>query len=193
MSKAPSRIGYARVSTTSQDTAIQIDKLKGAGCGVIRQEKVSGRTRDGRDELETVIDFLRPGDTLVVCKLDRLGRSTRDVLNLVHDIEAKGAHLEVLEPAISTSGTMGKMVLTVLGMVAEMELGFIKERQRAGIDRAKAEGIYKGGKPRLDRNAVWQAKDQGQSIAAIARAHHCSRQAVYDILSERRRKVGHLS
>jgi DNA invertase Pin-like site-specific DNA recombinase len=131
------------------------------------------------------VKFLRPGDTLVVCKLDRLGRSTRDVLNLVHEIEEKGAYFEVLEPAVSTSGPMGKMVLTVLGMVAEMELGFIKERQRAGIEKAKAEGVYKGGKPRLDRQAMWRAKDTGQSIAAIARSHKCSRQAVYDILSER--------
>jgi DNA invertase Pin-like site-specific DNA recombinase len=77
-----------------------------------------------------------------VVKLDRLGRNTRDVLNLVHKLEEKGASLRVLEPAIDTGGPMGRMVLTVLGMVAEMELGFIRDRQRAGIDAAKAKGVY---------------------------------------------------
>jgi hypothetical protein len=84
-------------------------------------------SRDGRTELATALDFIRPGgDTLVVVKLDQLGRSTRDVLNLVHELESKGAHLRVLEPEVSTKGPVGKMVLTVLGMVAEMEVGFIR-------------------------------------------------------------------
>ena len=83
-------------------------------------------------------------------KLDRLGRNTRDVLNLVHELEEKGASLRVLEPAIDTGGPMGRMVLTVLGMVAEMELGFIRDRQRAGIEAAKAKGIYKGRRVTFD-------------------------------------------
>jgi DNA invertase Pin-like site-specific DNA recombinase len=113
-------IGYARVSSAGQSTDIQVDQLNAAGCTVIRTEKVSGRSREGRSELATILEFIRPGDTLTVVKLDRLGRSTRDVLNLVHDLEGRGAHLRVLEPEISTAGPMGKMVLTVLGMVAEM-------------------------------------------------------------------------
>jgi DNA invertase Pin-like site-specific DNA recombinase len=136
-----SLIGYARVSTTDQNPATQIAALKAAGCQVIRSEKVSGRSRSGRTELETILDFIRPGDALVVVKLDRLGRSTRDVLNLVHELTERGASLKVLEPSISTDGPIGKMVLTVLGMVAEVELGFIKERQRAGIEAARARGI----------------------------------------------------
>jgi DNA invertase Pin-like site-specific DNA recombinase len=95
-------------------------------------------------EVSSILDFICPGDVLIVVKLDRLGRNTRDVLNLVHEFEEKGASLRVLEPAIDTGGPMGRMVLTVLGMVAEMELGFIRDRQRAGIDAAKAKGIYKG-------------------------------------------------
>ena len=113
-----SLIGYARVSSTDQSTTIQVARLKKAGCQVIRRESASGRKRDGRTELATILDFIRPGDTLVVVKLDRLGRSTRDVLNLVHELESKGAHLRVLEPEVSTRGPVGKMVLTVLGMVA---------------------------------------------------------------------------
>ena len=101
--------------------------------------------------LTVLLEFIGPGDVLVCVKLDRLGRSTRDVLNLVHELDQKGAFLRILEPAISTDGPMGKMVLTVLGMVAEMELGFIKARQRDGIESAKCKGgVYKGRKPSID-------------------------------------------
>jgi DNA invertase Pin-like site-specific DNA recombinase len=113
-------IGYARVSTTGQDTATQEAKLKAAGCTLIRTETVSGGSRNGRNELASILDFIRPADVLIVVKLDRLGRNTRDVLNLVHELEERGASLRVLEPAIDTGGPMGRVVLTVLGMVAEM-------------------------------------------------------------------------
>lgn len=179
----PTLIGYARVSTSDQNTELQIAALKAAGCSVIRKEHVSGRSRDGRDELQTILDFVRPGDTLVVTRLDRLGRSTRDVLNLVHELTDKGASLRVLEPAISTDGTVGKMVLTVLGMVAEMELGFIKERQRAGIAKAKAEGIYKGRPATLDHQKIIRMRQEGRGATEIAKAMSCSRGAVYKALA----------
>ena len=150
---------------------------------MVRTEKVSGRSREGRTELETVLEFIRPGDALVVVKLDRLGRSTRDVLNLVHELDERGASLKVLEPAISTDGPMGKMVLTVLGMVAEMELGFIKERQRAGIDKAKAEGKYTGRPASLDHKKVRELRKGGVGASAIARQMSCSRSAVYKVLN----------
>jgi DNA invertase Pin-like site-specific DNA recombinase len=177
-----SLIGYARVSTNGQSNDIQIAKLKEAGCQLIRREKLSGRSRDGRTELQNIIDFIRPGDTLVVHKLDRLGRSTRDVLNLVHELESKGAHLRVLEPAVSTEGPIGKMVLTVLGMVAEMEVGFIRERQRAGIEAAKARGIYKGRPVSLDHAKIIELHRQGSGATAIAKQMQCSRGAVYKVL-----------
>ena len=176
-------IGYARVSTTDQKTENQIEALKAAGCQVIRSEKVSGRSRDGRTELETILEFIRTGDALVVHKLDRLGRSTRDVLNLVHELSELGASLRVLEPAISTDGPLGKMVLTVLGMVAEMELGFIKERQRAGIEAAKAKGVYKGRPVTLDHARVLELARQGHGATDITRALQCSRGAVYKVLN----------
>src|SRR3954452_17606630 len=96
------RYGYARVSSTDQDCALQEARLRDAGCEVIRAERVSGTSRDGRDELARMMDFLHDGDELVVVKLDRLGRSTRDVLNIVHELEAQGAALTVLEPTFST-------------------------------------------------------------------------------------------
>jgi DNA invertase Pin-like site-specific DNA recombinase len=91
------KIGYARVSSLDQDHATQEARLRAAGCEIVRAEKASGNTRDGRDELAAVLEFIRPGDELVVVKLDRLGRSTRDVLNLVHELEQKGAGLRVLD------------------------------------------------------------------------------------------------
>ena len=176
LTNGPTLIGYARVSTSDQDTDIQQAKLRDAGCTVIRAEKSSGKTRDGRSELETVMTFMRPGDTLVVVKLDRLGRSTRDVLNLVHELEQRGAALRVLEPAIDTGGPMGKMVLTVLGMVAEMELSFIKDRQRAGIEAAKARGVYKGRPVTFDHAKIVALRKEGLGATEIARAVDCKRE-----------------
>ena len=181
---AMSSIGYARVSTAGQDTASQVARLKAAGCDIVREEKASGKSRDGRSELETILSFVRPGDTLVVVKLDRLGRSTRDVLNLVHELDQKGAALRVLEPEISTAGPMGKVMLTVLGMVAEMELGFIKERQKAGIEKAKAEGVYKGRPVTLNHAQVKTLHAQGIGATAIAKQMGCSRGAVYKVLNQ---------
>ena len=155
-----------------------------AGCGmtVIRAEKASGKARDGRSELETVMTFIRLGDTLAVVKLDRLGRSSRDVLNLVHELEQRGAALRVLEPAIDTGGPMGRMVLTVLGMVAEMELSFIKDRQRAGIEAAKARGVYKGRPVTFDHAKIVALRKQGLGATEIARAVGCKRGNVYKAL-----------
>ena len=148
------RIGYARVSSADQDLATQLIKLKAEGCSVVRHEKVSGASRDGRTELATIIDFLRPGDELVVTRLDRLGRDTRDVLNIVHECDQRQAFVTVLDPHVSTRGEAGRIVMTVLGMVAQMERRLIKDRQRDGIEKAKGEGVYRGGKRRLDRDQI---------------------------------------
>lgn len=177
-----SRIGYARVSTIDQDLETQIAKLKAEGCGIIRSEKVSGASRDGRAELATIIDFLRPGDELVVTRLDRLGRDTRDVLNLIHECEQRGAVVTVLDPHVSTRGEMGHVVLTVLGMVAQMERRFIKERQREGIEKAKGIGVYKGGKARIDHQRVAELLSANMGASEIARAVGCSRMQVYRII-----------
>jgi DNA invertase Pin-like site-specific DNA recombinase len=175
--------GYARVSTTDQDTAIQVARLEAAGCTMVRSEQVSGHSRDGRNELQTLLDFIRAGDVLVVVKADRLGRSTRDVLNIVHELETRGASLRVLDPAIDTAGPMGKAILTVLGMVGEMELTFIKERQRAGIDKAKAEGKYRGRPVTIDHGKVKALMERGMGVTDVAKIVGCSRAAVYKSLA----------
>ena len=165
------RIGYARVSSFDQDHATQAARLKAAGCEIIRKEKASGKTRGGRDEL-------------VVVKLDRLGRSTRDVLNLVHELEQKGAGLRVLEPEFCTSTDTGRILVTVLGMVAEMERRFILERQRAGIEAAKEKGVYKGRKPSIDRARVREMQAEGLGPTEIAKALGIGRASVYRALDD---------
>ena len=176
------RIGYARVSTIDQDLQVQLDRLQHEGCEIIRSEKVSGGSREGRTELATIIEFLRQGDELVVTRLDRLGRDTRDVLNIVHDCEQRGAYLTILDPFVSTQGEMGQLILTVLGMVAQMERSFITTRQREGIERANTMGAYSGGKQRLDRLLIKKMRDDGLSILSIAKQMGCSRTQVYRIL-----------
>lgn len=170
------------VSTTDQDLDIQIARLKAAGCQIVRAETGSGASRAGRSELETIMQFLRSGDELVVLRLDRLGRSTRDVLNLVHELEGKGATLRVLEPEITTAGEMGRMVITVLSMVADMELKFIKDRQKAGIEAARVNGVYKGRRKSVDDNEIRRIAALGVSKARIARDLGISRMSVYRAL-----------
>ena len=181
-----SNYGYARVSSLSQSTDIQVEALIAAGCTVIRTEKKSGRSTDGRTELATILEFMAEGDSLCVHKLDRLGRNTRDVLNLVHILTEKRCSLRVLEPAIDTSGPMGKVMLTVLGMVSEMELGFIKERQRAGIEKAKVAGVYKGRKKQIDDKKILELTAQGKSQHQVAELMGITRMSVYRYLKKHR-------
>ncbi len=184
------RIGYARVSTIDQDLKIQHDRLRSEGCEIIRSEKVSGGSREGRTELATIIEFLRQGDELVVTRLDRLGRDTRDVLNIVHECQQRCAFVTILDPHVSTRGEMGHVIITVLGMVAQMERRFIKERQREGIERAKANRAYKGGKARIDKEKVVNMYERGARAADIARAMNCSRMHVYRLISAASNKAG---
>lgn len=114
----------------------------------------------------------------MVTRLDRLGRCTGDVLNLIHECEQRGAFVTVLDPHVSTRGEMGHLVMTVLGIAAQMERRFIKERQRDGIERAKGEGAYVGGKRRLDRDRIKALHTAGTGTAAIAKALGSSRMQV---------------
>ena len=114
-------IGYARVSTTGQDLAIQINALKAAGCEVIRSEKRSGTSTEGRDELQTVLDFLRSGDVLMVTGIDRLARSIGDLQDIVRALKARGAALKATEQPIDTSTAAGKCFLDMLGVFADFE------------------------------------------------------------------------
>jgi DNA invertase Pin-like site-specific DNA recombinase len=172
-------IGYARVSTTDQDLTIQRDALKAAGCDVIRQEHASGTTTKGRDELRTILDFVRQGDTLVVTRIDRLARSIGDLQDIVRTLKAKGAALKATEQPIDTSTAAGKCFLDMLGVFAEFETNLRRERQLEGIAKAKAAGVYKG-RPKTIRVAdVLAMRTQGLSPSEIAKQLGISRASVY--------------
>lgn len=178
-----SKIGYARVSTTDQDTAIQISALRAAGCDIIREEKASGTSTEGRSELQTILDFLRPGDVLVVTRIDRLARSIADLQTIVRTIREKQATLACTEQPVNTDTAAGKAFLDMLGVFAEFETNLRRERQLEGIARAKAEGIYKGRKPEIDVAKVQRLRDGGMGATAIAKELGIGRASVYRVLN----------
>lgn len=178
------RIGYARVSTTDQDLAVQLAALKAAGCDVIRSEKVSGSTVKGRGELATVLEFIGAGDTLVVTRIDRLARSIGDLQDIVRSLKGKGASLAATEQPIDTNSAAGKAFLDMLGVFAEFETNLRRERQLEGIARAKAEGIYKGRPASIDVAQVRALKAEGHGPAEIARRLGIGRASVYRVLGD---------
>jgi DNA invertase Pin-like site-specific DNA recombinase len=177
-----SLFGYARVSTTEQDLSIQIDALRVAGCQTIRSEKKSGAERGTRTELQILMDFLREGDTLVVTRIDRLARSMKDLQDIVHELKGRGVALKATEQPIDTGTAAGKAFLDMLGVFAEFETNLRRERQAEGIAAAKARGVYKGGKARIDPEAVRSLATAGVKPAHIARQLGISRGTVYRFL-----------
>lgn len=176
--------GYARVSTTDQDLTIQQEALKTAGCEVVRSEKISGTSRKGRAELETLMEFIRQGDTLVVTRVDRLARSIRDLQNLVHELKERGVSLKATEQPIDTSTAAGKAFLDMLGVFSEFETTIRKERQMEGIEKAKAKGVYTGRKQTIDTDEVVRLKAGGMGATAIAKEMGIGRASVYRILNK---------
>lgn len=148
--------GYARVSTRDQDHAGQVEALTAAGAAKVFSEKASGTITD-RPQLKRAIAALDKGDVLLVSRIDRLARSTRDLLNVVHEVQARGATFRSLtETWVDTDSPTAKAMLTILGAVAELELGFIRARTAEGLERAKRRGVRAGRKPKL--TAVQLAK-----------------------------------
>ncbi|WP_191059404.1 recombinase family protein [Geminicoccus harenae] len=180
--------GYARVSTLDQDLTLQQDALRAAGCSVIRAEKASGTRRDGRTELQVLLDFLQPGDVLMVTRIDRLARSMKDLQDIVHELKAKGVSLKASEQPIDTGTAAGKAFLDMLGVFAEFETNLRRERQLEGIRAAKAKGIYKGRKPSIDVAEVRRLKEEEKlGASAIARRLKIGRASVYRVLGAVRR------
>ena len=176
------KYGYARVSSSGQDLTIQVEALTKAGCETIRQEKVSGTSTQGRDELNTLLDFLRDGDELVVTRVDRLARSIRDLQNIVYDLDKKGVVLSATEQPIQTNTSAGKCFLDMLGVFSEFETNLRKERQMEGIQKAKERGVYKGRKPSVDVEQVKALKESGLGASAIAKEMGIGRASVYRAL-----------
>jgi DNA invertase Pin-like site-specific DNA recombinase len=153
-----------------------------AGCDVIRQEKASGTSTEKRKELQTVLDFIREGDMLLITRVDRLARSIADLQDIVRTLKAKGAALKAIEQPIDTSTAAGKCFLDMLGVFAEFETNLRRERQLEGIAKAKAAGVYKGRAPSIDPDQVRKMKADDMSITGIAGALGIARISVYRAL-----------
>jgi DNA invertase Pin-like site-specific DNA recombinase len=178
-------IGYARVSTEDQDLTLQRAALKGAGCQRIYEEKISGAKR-ARPELNRLLDHLRVGDVVVVSRLDRLARSTRDLLDIAEQLKIAEAGLRSLhEPWANTTSPAGRMVLTVFAGIAEFERELIHERTRTGRVAAQARGVRFGRPPKLTGEHIQLAQrliGEGRSIPAVAKILKVHRATLYRAL-----------
>lgn len=177
------KVGYARTSTTDQIAGLeaQLALLKEAGCEDVYSEQTSSIGE--REQLEACIRFARKGDTLVITKIDRLARSISQLMLIVERLAEKGVALRILDPDINTGGPMGKLVLTLLGAIAEFERGIMLERQREGISKAKREGKYKGRKPtaRAKAEEAREMLSAGAGVSKVAKQLGIGRSSVYRI------------
>jgi DNA invertase Pin-like site-specific DNA recombinase len=182
-----SKIGYCRVSTTEQNMAAQLELLHNAGCQEIFKEKLSGNNIT-RTELRKLLDYIRKGDTVTVTKLDRLARSTKDLLSIAEEIKKKGADFEVLNINLDTKSPTGQLMLTMLAAIAEFEKGIMLERQREGIDVAKEDGKYKGRKP-IEETKLQQVQTlvkEGISVSKAVSEVGIGRRTYYKAIEEGR-------
>jgi DNA invertase Pin-like site-specific DNA recombinase len=179
------RFGYARVSSQGQSLDIQIEDLNRHACEIIRTEKASGSSTDGRPELRTLLEFMREGDELLVTRVDRLARSTLDLCEIVAHLEKKGCSLSCTQQPVETRSPMGRLMVQVLAVFAEFELGIRRERQMAGIEKAKAEGRYQRGRPRLDYPMIRHEvmSNPNEPRAAIARRLGIGKKSLYRALA----------
>lgn len=171
-------IGYARVSTSDQDASLQIDALESAKCERIYIEKQSGKNKD-RPELNRCLDSLREGDQLIVWRLDRLGRSLKDLVEIVNELELKSVGFQSLNESIDTTSPTGKLIFHIFASLAEFERSLIQERTKAGLAAARARG-RKGGRPKkLSEGQIKKARamllDPEMTKSEVARHFGVSR------------------
>jgi DNA invertase Pin-like site-specific DNA recombinase len=167
--------GYARVSTKEQSLDAQIAELQAAGADRIFREKLSGKNRGDRPELNRALDALKVGDVLVVYRLDRLARSSRDLLNIIHQVHEAGASFKSIKDTwADTSNSHGRLILTVLSGLAEFERELIAQRTGEGRERAMAEGVQFGRKPKLSafqKREALKRRNAGETLTDIARSY----------------------
>lgn len=181
---SPRLIGYARVSTDDQNPDLQRDALRAAGCAPIFEDAASGVSRS-RPGLEQALAEVRAGETLVVWKLDRLGRSLRDLLTLAETLRERDVALRSLTDHLDTGTAAGRMLYAVLGAVAQFERDVLRERTVAGMRAAQRRGRRLGRKPRLTPDQVREARamiERGESPARVARLFRCGRSTLYRCL-----------
>jgi DNA invertase Pin-like site-specific DNA recombinase len=181
------RLGYARVSSDTQDYTAQVEALHAAGCERIYSEKASGKSTNGRPELAKLLKALAPDDVMVVTKIDRVARSALDLLHIVRtEIADRGAgFLSLGDSWCDTTNEMGKFMLTVMAGIAELERDLIRKRCEAGIARAKAKGTRFGRPAALDpgqRKKIAQRHAEGETIAVLAREYDCGDATIWRAL-----------
>lgn len=182
-----SLIGYARVSSSSQSLELQMEALTAGGCHKIFAEKQSGTTTKGRTALADALSYVRDGDTFVVTRLDRLARSAGDLHAIVKQLTEKNVtFMCISQPAMETRSSTGKLLLGVLASIAEFEADIRRERQREGIEKAKAAGVYQGRKRTIDAAQVIALHDQGLGGSEIAKRLNISRASVYRAIGKPR-------
>lgn len=181
-------LGYARVSTEGQDLAGQRKRLQEAGAARVFEDTISG-SRFTRPGLDALLDYARPGDTVAVVRLDRLGRSLRELLDLVEQLRARGLALYSLEERIDTNGPGGELTLHLFGALAQFERSLISARTRDGLAAARARGVHTGRPPRDPRKveAALILIDGGMSPTAAAQTVGLGRSTIYEVLQERQR------
>ncbi len=175
--------GYARVSTHQQSLDIQIERLYNAGVSSNRifSDKATGSNAD-REGLNLLKVKVEKGDIIIVTKLDRLGRDTADIINLIKEFDVLGVAIRFIDDGISTEGTMGKMVVTILSAVAQAERQRILERTNEGRSAAKSKGVKFGRKPFIDKAKVIQLKNLGMGATEIAKELKIGRSTVYKLI-----------
>ena len=166
MNRSQAKIGYARTSTSDQNLDAQIAALRMAGCGMIRTEQKSGATLDGRSELKIILEFIHPGEILVVTRIDRLARSLTDLQTIVTALKNKGAHLAATEQPVDTSTATGKAFFDMLGVFAEFETNLRRERQAEGIIAAKMRGVYRGRRATINMEEIQMKLNEGACCPA---------------------------
>lgn len=184
-------VGYARVSTEDQALTAQLEQLGAVDCDRIYKEKESGVKAD-RPELAAMLDYVRAGDTVICCKLDRIARSTRHLLEVVELLEKKEVAFKVLNINLDTSTPTGKLMLSVLAAIGQFERELMLERQREGIRIAKEAGAYKGRKPtaKAKSKEIIELAGLGVSKADIARRLNIGVASVYRVLGSKSRGGG---
>ena len=178
------KVGYARVSSVGQNLESQLVALKEYGCEKIFQEKASGTSTKGREQLTQCLEFVREGDELVITRIDRLARSVLDLQLIVKELNDKGVILTATEQPISTKDATSKCFLDMLGVFAELETNLRKERQMEGIAKAKAKGVYKGGKKKINVEEIIRLKAEGYGATKIAKELNIHRDSVYRLLKK---------
>ncbi|AJE03433.1 recombinase family protein [Geobacter pickeringii] len=178
-------VGYARVSTVEQNLTAQLEQLQAAGCEKVYQEKASG-AKDDRPELSAMLDYVRENDTVICCKLDRIARSTKHLLEVVETLEKKKVSFKVLNINLDTGTPTGKLMLSMLAAIGQFEREMMLERQREGIRIAKEAGAYKGRKAtaRAKSAEVMQLIGEGLTREEVAKRLGIGIASVYRIVKD---------